>query len=282
MAENVYAIFPNENYVDLSLYQFGYEECEPMHSFGPAARNHFLFHYILSGKGLLMSTDDKGETHDYYLESGQGFLIWPKQRNTYSADEKDPWVYTWVEFDGLKAQELVAQAGLAFNYPIYVSHDLEEREKMKNEMHYIVGHRDAEPLDLIGHLYLFMSALINSSSMKKRLLGGNLKEFYVREALVYIEAHFHENIHIEDIAAFCNLNRSYLGKIFRAATNMTPQAFLIQFRMNKACELMKISDRPIKEISAMVGYPNQLNFSRTFKQFTGVSPREWRTQNKLR
>jgi hypothetical protein len=49
MEKLLYGIFPNETFVDLSLYQFGYEECDPLHSFGPARRNHFLFHYILSG-----------------------------------------------------------------------------------------------------------------------------------------------------------------------------------------------------------------------------------------
>ena len=47
MKELMFSVFPSENFVDLGLYQFGYEQCEPAHSFGPAVRNHFLFHYYL-------------------------------------------------------------------------------------------------------------------------------------------------------------------------------------------------------------------------------------------
>ncbi len=42
MKEFSFTVFPNENFVDLRLYQFGCEQCKPLHSFGPFIRNHFL------------------------------------------------------------------------------------------------------------------------------------------------------------------------------------------------------------------------------------------------
>ena len=70
-------IFPNVNFIDLCMYQFGHEQCEPGHSFGPATRNHYLFHYVLSGTGTLMADNAKGITQTYNIKSGQGFLIFP-------------------------------------------------------------------------------------------------------------------------------------------------------------------------------------------------------------
>ena len=67
----IFSIFPNQNFVDLGLFQFGWERCAPAHSFGPAARNHYLFHYILSGTGTLMADDSKGVTQTYSIKSMQ-------------------------------------------------------------------------------------------------------------------------------------------------------------------------------------------------------------------
>jgi AraC-like DNA-binding protein len=176
----------------------------------------------------------------------------------------------------------MAKAGLSFNYPIYISKNDEEQAKMKNELFSIVNNKDSPPISLIGHLYLFLSSLVASSSVRKKIAGGSLRDFYVRECLSFIEQHYQDDINVEDIAAYCSLDRSYLSKIFKSVLNTSPQEFLIRYRINKSCELMKITDIPISEISAMVGYNNQFNFSRVFKKVIGKSPRQWKNENKLR
>ena len=117
MSDLLFSVFPNENFVDLGLYQYGWEQCAPAHSFGPAARNHYIFHYVISGTGTLLADDENGNTITWQVKSGQGFMLFPGQVNTYIADSKLPWEYTWVEFDGLRAREIVTTAGLSLNRP---------------------------------------------------------------------------------------------------------------------------------------------------------------------
>ena len=74
VSEYSFSMFPNDNFLDFRLFQYGWEECEPLHSFGPFVRNHYLFHYVISGKGILNSTDEAGVTHHHVLGPGQGFL----------------------------------------------------------------------------------------------------------------------------------------------------------------------------------------------------------------
>lgn len=279
MSEVIFSVFPSENFLDLGLYQFGWEQCDPSHSFGPAARNHYLFHYCLSGTGTLIAENSKKESITYQVKSGQGFMLFPDQVCTYIADNEIPWEYVWLEFDGLRAKELIELTGLGVNQPVYKARYKDLAETMKSEMMYIVNHKEESPFHLIGHLYLFIDSLLRSSSRSQLSKGNSLRDFYMKEALSFIEQNFQNNISVEDIASSCGLNRSYFGKIFHESIGKSPQDFLISYRMSKAGELLKLTDLSIADIGNAVGYPNQLHFSRAFKNVYGISPRNWRIQN---
>ena len=117
--------------------------------------------------------------------------------------------------------------------------------------------------------------LIKSSSVHPGQ-ENNVRNFYIKEAISFIEQNFQNDITVEDIAKFCGLNRSYFGKIFHESIGKTPQEFLIAYRMIKATELLKLTSLSIADIGNAVGYPNQLHFSRAFKNVYGISPRQWR------
>lgn len=281
MQNLIFSIFPNQNFVDLGLFQFGWERCTPAHSFGPAARNHYLFHYILSGTGILMADDSKGVTQTYSIKSMQGFMIFPNQITTYVADKQLPWEYVWLEFDGLRVKSLLDTIGLSLDKPVYHARNKSLREDMANEMLYISRHKDESPFHLIGHLYLFLDYLLRSAADEQLEHGSKLREFYIHEALTYIEHNFQNEITIEDIAGVCGLNRTYFGKIFKEALGKTPQEFLLNYRMLKAAELLKLTSLSIGDVGLAVGYANQMHFSRAFKNNYGISPREWRYQNHI-
>lgn len=274
----IFSIFPNENFVDLCLYQFGWEECSPAQSFGPASRNHYLFHYVISGSGTLKAHDHDGLARDYKIAAGQGFMIFPGQITTYIASDETPWEYAWVEFDGLRAKESLEIAGLSPDNPVYFSHSEEIRENMVHEMLHIVHHKEESSLQLIGHLYLFLDCLMRSAAHVRKPSQNKLRDFYLKEAISFIEQNFQNSISVEDIAENCGLNRSYFGKIFKDSVGKSPQEFLIQYRMIKASELLRMTKKSVQEIGNSVGYPNALHFSRAFKNVYGISPRSWRIQ----
>lgn len=277
-----FSIFPNENFLDLRLYQYGWEQCAPLHSYGPFVRNHYLFHYVLSGRGQLDAADGDGASHKFKIGPGQGFLVFPGQVTTYSADENDPWKYTWLEFDGLRVAEYVDNAGLSLSQPIYRPLTPEQGRRVGDTMVYIADHSNESPLHLVGHLCLFLDGLIQSSATRRELHGGQLKDFYMQEAVTFMEHNFSREITVEEVADVCKLNRSYFSKIFKESMGCPPQEFLIRLRLSKAADLMKNTGNSIGSIAAQCGYPNQLHFSRAFHKRYGLSPREWRIQNQIK
>ena len=281
MKDLLFSVFPSETFIDLNLFQFGREKCSPAHSFGPAARNHFLFHYVISGTGRLLADDSNGITKEYHIKSMQGFMIFPNQITTYIADKDIPWEYVWLEFDGLRAKAMVEASGFSLDEPIYKAKSKELREEMMKEMNYIAENGNSSPLHLIGHLYLFLDYLVRSTEGIRINHGSKLRDFYIHEALEFIRHNFQNNISVEDIADACGLNRSYFGKIFKEAIGKSPQDFLLNYRMVKAAELLKLTKLSVGDISIAVGYDNQMHFSRAFKNIYGVSPKRWRAEKNL-
>ena len=180
----------------------------------------------------------------------------------------------------MRVKQALDAAGLSPEDPVYRTRSPELREKMMDEMLCIVDNSEASHFELIGHLYMFMDALTRSNENSGRLITSRLREFYIREAVAYIENNYQGTITVEEIAGALRLNRSYFGKIFRESTGKSPQSFLMSYRMIKASELLASTELPVKEIGASVGYENQLHFSRAFKTIYGISPREWRKNRK--
>lgn len=274
------SLFPSqEHFLDIQPYQYGWEACEPLHSFGPFVRNHYLFHYIMSGKGTLYSHSTSGEIHEYHLEANQGFLICPGQVNLYTADEVDPWKYVWIEFDGLRAEEYMLQAGLKQDQPIYRPRSIKEGEQLWDRLLYFSGNSMRSPIHLVGWLYLFLDELIEFSVSRQKTAEQTRQDFYINEAVVYIQQNYNRDLTVDEIASFCKLNRSYFSRKFKKEMGCTPQEFLIRQRLSNAAELMRLTDLPIKAVAAQCGYHNQFHFSQAFKKSYGLSPQEWRKQN---
>lgn len=266
-----YHVFQDERFVDLNLYQCGWEQTDPLHTWGPYVRNHYLFHYVISGQGLLQANGKA-----YPITAGHGFLIEPGHVTIYRADETDPWEYTWIEFDGLRVHESLRMAGISMANPVYTPASRGAARRLQEQMLYIVEHHEDSPTRLIGQGFLFLDQLVQSSANRQTHSDKRLRDFYIKEAMSFIELNYQRNISVEEIAAACGLNRSYFGKLFRTAMGEPPQSFLLRYRMNCAAQMLRESRTPIGEIAARVSYENQMHFSRAFKGIFGISPREYR------
>lgn len=260
--------------VDLNVRSYGFQKCEPNHSYGPAVRDYYLFHYIFSGQGLYQVD---GRT--YNLSEGQGFLIFPKQLTYYNADSENPWVYAWLGFSGLMADEYVRASGFDRKNPIWYGKKDDFICDCLLKMCDIHLKNPASRVKLIGYASLFLSRMMETAS--KNTLNSNItnsQEYYVKAAIEYMEHFYQDRLTVNDIANYVGLNRSYLGSIFNKHLKMSMQEFLISLRMRKACELLNYHDISVGDVARSVGYQDQFHFSKLFKRVMGMSPLNYRKQ----
>ena len=267
----------NNSFLDLAIYQFGSHKSPP-NLFRFTLCHHYIFFHITRGKGRFITENDNKERCNHYVEAGQCFLIHPSQVASFEADELQPWSYFWIEFDGLKARERIAQIDLTPSQPIYTGQNVLQHTNMVDAISYIINNPNADQFDLIGHCYIFLSNLSKGSTFSKQGTQGANQSQYVKEIISYIDRHYSSDMSVEDIATHCNLDRSYIGRVFKAAMGISLRAFLIQYRITKACEFMKTTTLSVGEVGGMVGYSNMFNFSRAFKSVMGISPKQWRVK----
>lgn len=266
--EELFLEITNKYDSNLIVYQCGYENCRPKHSYGPAVRDHYLIHFVIDGCGKFY-IDDKV----FEVKRNQGFLICPNDVTYYEADENTPWNYIWVGFNGIKAPQYIRQIGLSKYNPIINTGEPELIAEYMKRIFESTKLNHAREIGMLGYLYLFLSTLIEEADVKQ---AANYKQEYVHKAIEYIEMNYSRSITVKNIAEHVGLNRSYFSNLFKGFLNISPENFLIQYRVNKACELLKQhSNLRIADISRSVGYEDQLAFSKTFKKIKGFSPSEY-------
>lgn len=272
MKDNEFWETEKRDNIDLSIYYCGMEKCKPSHAYGPAVRDHFLIHYILEGKGSYYVNDKV-----YSLSKNQGFLIWPDTVTYYEADAKAPWTYMWIAFHGVKAETYLKYANLTKANPIFIYDKGNLLEEYISQICNLAESNHANEVKIQGLLYLFLSELINISRHVETA-KEDLKAIYIKKCIDYIEKNYSTNIKIDNLARYVGLNRSYLSTIFKNTVKVSPQEYLIHYRIDKACELMENTKLTISAISRSVGYNDPLTFSRIFKKIKGCSPKEFAKQ----
>ena len=258
--------------IELYLAYCGWEKNQPGAVFGPESRRNHVLHFVIAGKGRFRIEDREWEVGE-----GDIFYIPPGTRAGYTADETDPWEYKWVGFNGMLAEEFSGMAGFSADHPVRKSLHMEDLSRMIRRM--IDAHRPRNSERMIRQATLLEMFSILVSEMEE-LNGEYMTEEsdpdFVQRALDYISHNFEKNIKISILASHLGVSRSYLSSSFRKAVGCSPQSYILNLRMERAASLLRTTTLPINVISITVGYPDQLAFSKIFKQYYGSSPSDFR------
>ncbi len=257
------------SYEDIRFYEIGNQRCHSGYSYGPIIRDKYVLHYIVSGEGILKMNDTIYEIHEKQL-----FIIPPGVLAYYQASTEHPWHYMWLQFHGPKSSELLQMAGLTQKHPVFIANG--NTQSIEDCFLHILDH-PTEEYTCMGKLYEFFQQLITlSGNQSSSVTETDPALKYSQMVINYISEKYSEPIHIQEIANYCGLDRTYLGKLFKKATGRTPKEYLIQFRMNHAKQLLQDPGIPIRYVGYSIGYSDQLTFSKLFRQETGMSPTQYR------
>lgn len=260
---------------DLYLTRCGIQECPANYSWGPKQRPQYHMHFILNGSGYF-----EIDHTIHHLKRGQIFLIPPNTVSRYYVSDQDPWTYAFISFQGNKASQYVSQAGLGKSpYVLTCDTDLEEYAAIIREMlktHQLTITNELRRISLLFLLFSMLTASSHGSANNTQTSHDYLPETYFEHALQYIHFNYGQAIHIQDIADYIGITRSYLFYIFNKKLNLSPQRYLLNYRIDKAKQLLSSTEFFIKDVAQSVGYEDSLAFSKMFRNATGYSPSAYR------
>ena len=262
-----------ENSKMIRLDYCGMEKCAPGYAFGPYCRENYVIHLVLEGKGTL-----KREGKDYTIRENQAFLLRPGVDTIYQADWEDPWVYAWIGFHGYQCDSLIERMGFSAEEDVI---DVENARTLAGYISQMLDHKELTFADYLrrgAYMELLMADIIAGADVPDKKEHFS-EEAYVDLAVKEIITNYEHPVRISRIANKIGINRSYLSIIFKKRLGVSPQQYLIDFRLEKAAELILGTGMAIRAVASVVGYADPLTFSKAFKQKYGCSPSMFREKS---
>jgi AraC family L-rhamnose operon transcriptional activator RhaR len=132
--------------------------------------------------------------------------------------------------------------------------------------------------DQVGHLLLLLGELARSVDQRAPASQGKLDATHpaVMRGIRLLESRFEHTWTLAELAGALHLNGSYLVRLFKAETGLSPMAYLTRHRLEQAAVLLLNTDRQIAEIGAVVGWADPNYFARCFKAHFGFSASVYR------
>lgn len=249
--------------------------------------------FITKGKGIQVISNN-----EYEVSEGDIFILQGFQNHFFRDAGKAEMIN--VMFDPVKSPELISadiktidgygalfilepryRNRMHFKNMLHLNHvDLAKSEYILNAMLNEIAHK--EPgyelflKNKLEEIILFLSRRYSQISIPK---AKSLVR--IGKAINFIESNFHNNIYIQQLAELSFMSLRNFQRIFKEATGLSPNDYLLELRIQSASKLLTETDSAIYDVSGQVGIADWFYFSKAFKKKFGVSPLKYRKQNKI-
>lgn len=229
-------------------------------------RTDYQFLYVASGVATFVF-DGKA----YRLSAGSFVIYKPNQTQFYSYNLNDKTEMYWIHFTGNQVEALLNTYGIS-DSNMYVVEASTKYIELCEKMIYELQLKRHIFSEVTAVLFLELFGSLSRGLQKRR----EVYDESIEDALVYFHQNYNTNIELEEYAKKCNMTICWFERQFKNRTGRSPKQYITDIRLSNAKILLNSTDKTIGEIAEMCGYDNQLYFSRVFKKYIGISPREYR------
>lgn len=230
-----------------------------------------LLIYCVAGAGSFSV-----EQSQHSIGKGDLLILPSGVAHAYRASDDNPWSIYWIHFSGSKSEQFIEYLQGEKNHltiPVGVNSNLINSfdlllESLQSSIHlssYI--HASSILRQILTHI-----PLLKPLAKAQRLSH----QFDLERVHAIMQSSLHGQLDLETLANSVNLSKFHFIKRYKELTNTTPINYFLHLKIERACHLLDISTKPVKEISYNLGYEDTYYFSRLFKKVMGISPKQYR------
>lgn len=241
----------------------------------PEAIGEYILIYCIEGNGFLQVRDT-----DFMLNENQLIILPANIPHSYMADEINPWTIYWIHFKGQLAYHFVQGLNKPVDIKSGINSRINERISLFEEIFTSIQNGYSKPnlhyatsvfyhfLGTIKYLDQFVNVRINEPH----------KEDLIESAIYYMKNNIEKKLPIQSVAKFIGYSTTHFSRLFTQTVGLTPNEYINQIKIQRACILLKTTNMKINQICYKVGIHDSYYFSRLFKKIMNMSPKEYRRQ----
>lgn len=234
-------------------------------------RRDYLMVYTCSGKSYVKYNDT-----EYYIDPGTVFIYKPGEEQCYGQIKNEQSKSYWIHFSGYGVPELLKKLSLDSESMVHIGTD----NKISMMMHMIfkaISAKDHNYEIMVTSMLLQLLTGVSGKVYLKQNTGKIDKNSdIINDSLDFIHLNYNKNLTVNQLAHMTGLCANRYINIFREVTGLTPKEYIINTKLEKACELLRHTDLNIRQTAALTGFDDQLYFSRLFKKHKGMNPTEYK------
>lgn len=151
---------------------------------------------------------------------------------------------------------------------------LEPEQAYRLSDFYILKMDSCSNIQQIGNLHHIMAKDFTGKMILQKKSSVLSKP--VMQCIDYIYSHIKERITIQALAEYTGLSTSYLSRVFKQNLGVSISDYIREKKIEKACHLLRYSDKPVIDIANYLAFSSQSHFIQTFENFIGLTPKKYR------
>lgn len=251
------------------IQRIGYYETVPPFSRNAPGLDAYNIFFTVAGTGTFKYMGEE------YVQR-KGDIVWFDCKKKYSIAALDKgWSYYWLQFNGNSARGYYKEYTKRGDNFTNVSSEVYTYRSIFERLIELSQATSIRREILVNDALVHMMTILLENRVDSSLTLNSVPE-YIRETVDYLNWHYTDKTPLTELASNVGVSKFHLSRSFKRYVGVTIGQYVMANRLRYARDLLKYTDKPIRQVAQMCSIPQPSHFTAMFKEAEGVTPLSYR------